>query len=129
MVYNTSAFKVPKVTSVPSSKPDMGVGVGDFAKDDMQPGQVKAPMPAPVNMLGVKQAATAADTSQTAAQNPANANLAQLPEVAAEMQPRARLQAAQPNEGAGPGNPTSAANNQPGQPAGLIAGQMLGRRA
>ena len=87
------------------------------------------------NQAAVNQTAQTANMTQSAANSQAampggvaNAT-AQLPEASAEMQTRARLSAAQPNTGAGPGNPTYSNNNQPGQPSGLISGQMQNRRA
>lgn len=92
------------------------------------------------NQAALNQTATAANTAQVAqnsqtfqntgqnnGQNMANAT-AQMPAASAEMQTRARMQAAQPGEGAGPGNPTYSNNNQPGQQSGLISGQMQNRR-
>ena len=105
------------------------VQTGNVQTGNVQTGNTQTATNTPLPMNPDQQARIAAAQASINTQNGSmqGGNMAQAPDTAVEGQARARLQAAQPSMGAGPGNPTSAANNQPGQSTGLISGQMARR--
>ena len=115
--------------AVASSTMGGGGQTGNVQTGNVQTGNTQTATNTPLPMNPDQQARIAAAQASINTQNGSmqGGNMAQAPDTAVEGQARARLQAAQPSMGAGPGNPTSAANNQPGQSTGLISGQMARR--